>query len=128
MKRYHSEYVNVASVVGFVKAVQCYEYHYIDKEVLKPFELKQIIRIQIIIVSFVENVFQIKFCLKRFFQIILNTFLGGILSDRFGRRRICLIYSLIHIASSFATAFASKFVNLYFFEVFNIYLTSYFAL
>jgi hypothetical protein len=51
MKRYHSEYVNVASVVGFVKAVQCYEYHYIDKEVPKAFELKQIIRTLIIIPS-----------------------------------------------------------------------------
>ncbi len=60
--------VNVASVVGFVKAVQCYEYHYIDKEVPKAFELKQIIRIQIIIVSFVENVFQIKFVQNVFFR------------------------------------------------------------
>ena len=34
---------------------------------------------------------------------------GGILSDKFGRRTIIMFLMIIHIASTFATAFASSY-------------------
>ncbi len=40
--------------------------------------------------------------------MIFNMF-AGTLSDRFGRRRILLLFSLVHVAASYLTAVASDY-------------------
>jgi MFS family permease len=43
-----------------------------------------------------------------FLKIIIVNTVCGFLADRFGRRRMALIFSVIHVSSSFATAFSTR--------------------
>ncbi len=42
-------------------------------------------------------------------EVIIFNLLAGTLSDRFGRRRTLLLFSLIHVAASFLTTLASNY-------------------
>ena len=42
-------------------------------------------------------------------QVVIFNLLAGMLSDRFGRRRILLLFSLIHVTASYLTAVASNY-------------------
>jgi nitrate/nitrite transporter NarK len=44
------------------------------------------------------------------------------LADRFGRRRMCLVYSVVHVATAFAAAFANRFES----HLFRFYAKGFF--